>query len=59
VKTKEGGGRTWLGAGADLEQNESEGILARMDTKFVEFVIQILKKVAKLASDAEARRREA
>jgi hypothetical protein len=27
--------------------------------EFVEFVIQILKKAAKLASEAEARRREA
>ena len=27
--------------------------------RFVEFVIQILKKAAKLASEAEARRREA
>jgi hypothetical protein len=30
-----------------------------LKVKFVEFVIQILKKAAKLASEAEARRREA
>jgi hypothetical protein len=30
-----------------------------LKVEFVEFVIQILKKAAKLASEAEARRREA
>jgi hypothetical protein len=30
-----------------------------LEVEFVEFVIQILKKAAKLASEAEARRREA
>lgn len=34
-----------------------QGICLKVE--FVEFVIQILKKAAKLASEAEARRREA
>ena len=34
-----------------------QGICLKVE--FVEFVIQILKKVAKLASEAEAHRREA
>jgi hypothetical protein len=34
-------------------------IIEEPQVVFVEFVIQILKKAAKLASEAEARRREA
>jgi hypothetical protein len=60
-KTKSFAVKLGQGLLKELSGGQAVGVSSgpRVPIPFVEFVIQILKKAAKLASEAEARRREA